>query len=190
MATCLLWSAIENHLAIFITCAPSIKALVAGTLVPLVTSSYETIREKMKRSSGSDFNSTGVGSFGTVHPPTIPHNTPLGTLTSAPGHVVNKVLDQFRTRSGSVASNDSGFNHIMQDGGAPWDRKGSASSAGSSQRTYSKSSLKEPAVTVYAMDELAPSPPRIGHLPSCPDLEAQLQSQVKTPAPVSRFERD
>lgn len=179
MANCLLWSAVENHIAIFITCAPSIKALVAGTLVPLVTNSYETIREKMKRSSGSDSNTTGLSSIGSTH---APNNTPIATIGSTPSRRVHNMLDSFRSRSHSVASEDSGFDQIMRNDSA-WERKGSACSEAT---TYSKSSLKEPAVTVYAMDELSPSPPRLGHLPSCPDLEAQ----ARTPSPKSHFDRD
>ncbi|GAB7356591.1 hypothetical protein MBLNU459_g7320t1 [Dothideomycetes sp. NU459] len=179
MATCLLWSAIENHMAIFIACTPSIKALVAGTLLPMVSSSYEGIREKIKRSSMSGSNG-GFDSSGAAH---STHTSPLDTATSAPVYIANKMLHQFRGRSHSIASNDSGLEHIVRPDGTPFARKNSDASIGSSYRTYSKSSMKDPNVTVYAMDNL--SPPRLGHLPSCPDLEAQ--AQVQSPAQSSRF---
>ncbi|KAH0244297.1 hypothetical protein KCU71_g23879, partial [Aureobasidium melanogenum] len=57
IASCLIWSSVENHLAVFIACSPSIKAVVSGVLYPLVSSQVTSFRDKIKRSRGSEGSS-------------------------------------------------------------------------------------------------------------------------------------
>lgn len=89
IAHILIWSAIENHVAIFIACAPSIKALVVGTLIPIMSSGYESVKEKVTGASRSEASKNASVASSAVPKTLATHH------------------HRFSTRVGSIDSNDS-----------------------------------------------------------------------------------
>lgn len=146
IASILLWSAIENHTAIFIACSPSIKALVVGTLVPFVTSVHSTINEKAKslRSSQSSSSSPrdGTGSQ-------MPNRYSVGNMQH---QIAMKVMGQSSTMRSSMDSDNSRFDLT---GARELRQYPSISSDVISMRKDSQTSMdKGMTVTVTPMDDL------------------------------------
>ncbi|KAL1301413.1 hypothetical protein AAFC00_005671 [Neodothiora populina] len=141
IASILLWSAIENHTAIFIACSPSIKALVIGTLVPLVSSAHSTVSDKVKtmRSSQASRNdsvnnhNSGRYEFGSIHK-----------------HFSKRVSSQHPTRKSMESDNSRANITAMRDSGhAP-----SVSSAAFSRENSRSSLNKGGLVTAIPLDDL------------------------------------
>ncbi|KAH0366702.1 hypothetical protein KCU65_g5095, partial [Aureobasidium melanogenum] len=162
IASCLIWSSVENHLAVFIACSPSIKAVVSGVLYPLVSSQVTSFRDKIKRSRGSEGSSL----------PT--HKSPsltLVTIGSRPSRFVQKVRDPFATstRRDSFNTLDSGFECVNRGHHEMDPIERANSEATLSSATYRKdseasASSKEPQVQVYTIDEdISPTSSRFPH---------------------------
>lgn len=137
IASILLWSAIENHIAIFIACSPSIKALVVGTLVPLVSSVHSSISDKARtlRGSQATTNQSELDSQSR-------NEDPVGDIQH---ELVLQAMHQPSARRSSMESDNSRF-----DLTAPTRMFSLASSRKSSQSSLGKGST----VTVIPLDDL------------------------------------
>ncbi|THW24820.1 hypothetical protein D6C86_06842 [Aureobasidium pullulans] len=162
IASCLIWSSVENHLAVFIACSPSIKAVVSGVLYPLVSSQVSSFKDKIKRSRGSE-----GGSLPTHKSPSLT----LATIGSRPSRFVQKVRDPFATstRRDSFNTLDSGFEYVNRGHHEMDPIERANSEATLSSATYRKdseasTSSKEPQVQVYAIDDaISPTSSRFPH---------------------------
>lgn len=154
IASCLIWSSVENHLAVFIACSPSIKAVVSGVLYPLVSTHVSSFKDKIRRTRGSE-----GGSLPTHKSPSLT----LATIGSRPSRFVQKVRDPFATtttRRDSFNTLDSGFEYVNR-GQHEMDPISRANSEATTltAATYRKdseastSSSKEPQVQIYAVDD-------------------------------------
>jgi len=97
-------------MAIFIACAPSIKALVVGSLVPFVTSVHSSVSEKVRTLRGSQATSQSRSAHDSAHdnPFNMKHHLAKKTASHQRQSMDsdNSRIDLTATRLASSASSD------------------------------------------------------------------------------------